>query len=283
MNKINEELAFLYQNVDKICNDCDTFTFMRRTGIELRRICNLGNGVKVQGIALFSALSILSKIHYILEKGTGYKERLKMYYDLETNLKSNNINIKKYKSVIRKPKVNEINETDAFVLLVNKYNSDIGLKDLTDKEIRLIWNDTRNDLIHNGKNNPRFRLLDSIQTNYVGITSFNEQDFTEFIEMKNDLNCKGLSFRIKKESSKESNKNLLDNLVKNNVEYKRITDLLYIKNSSIIDLDSLTIDVRSIKSWLINYIEENDFLDSNLEDLNEWLLSIKKTFEIAIL
>ena len=70
------------------------------------------------------------------------------YSEIFTVLKENGMSTGKIKKYLRKPSKLEINETDAFIVLIRAYPIDFGLKGLDTIRLQEFWNAYRNHLLH---------------------------------------------------------------------------------------------------------------------------------------
>lgn len=270
------KLEPIINNILNICNDCDIFTYLREDGYQIRVKEELGSGAILSALGLFSAIGLLSKIYKILSDG--YPEIDNSLYEIIiSTLKSADFNSKEIRSMVRKPRKSEINETDAFVKLVKEYPVDFGLKNLSQNELQELWDNYRNNLVHAlYLGNDSLIIETSIANNGSSVRT--EDNYFQMHRYKK----KGQNDSFTIISEKEE---LRGKIVKSFIELGGI-DLELLKRASCdeIKIDNLIIDVREICTWLLNKFKNNEFELKHVKDLRMWLTDVKiyKDFVIRL-
>lgn len=226
---INDSLIML--------NDIRSFQFLRSgKGQKILNKYFLGGGNLLSAIGLFAILNYLSKIHFVLRKGTYVdnchrKETIKV--------KRENITCSKY---IKIPRLGEVNETEAFVLLIKTFPKDVGLPQNDERIIKKVWNDWRNYLSHMAK----------LPKGNIAITFMWKSN-----QAPEKSNLK--PFRVGRELLIEEEKYRKNPKVKNVIE------------STHCYIDPLMDEVKSIADWLCKEIDSNAFKKEYLEKTVSWL------------
>lgn len=113
---------------------------------------NLGQGAFASSIALLATLNLLAKVHYILTKGGAAivgDEHLQAYNAVKEQIKNSaQVRWADVKPFMPKPRIGDVNESDAFVAFVMACPVDFGLPRDNPDEARRIWKTFRNKLTH---------------------------------------------------------------------------------------------------------------------------------------
>ena len=113
---------------------------------------NLGRGAFASSIALLATLNLLAKVHYILTKGGAAivgDEHLQAYNAAKEQIKNSpQVRWANVKPFMPKPRIGDVNESDAFVAFVLACPIDFGLPRDNPDEARRIWKTFRNKLTH---------------------------------------------------------------------------------------------------------------------------------------
>ena len=139
------------KNASLIIKDAHSFLFLnfeQKNKIDEHK---LGLGSFSTSISLFALINFLSKVYYILNKGNEKivnQSDIDEYKRLEKILKENKLEWKNIRKYFRKPRIGDINETDAFVFLIEKCPIDFGIEKTNKEQICEIWQNYRNKLTH---------------------------------------------------------------------------------------------------------------------------------------
>ena len=118
-------------NASLIIRDTHSFLFLNFEQKNKIDEFNLGLGSFSTAISLFALINFLSKVYFILNKGTEKivnQSDIDEYKRLEKILKENKEEWKNIKKYFRKPRIGDINETDAFVFLIENSPIDFGIE-----------------------------------------------------------------------------------------------------------------------------------------------------------
>ncbi len=249
-----------FNNANLIIKDNFSFIYLNSERQSEINKYDLGKGTFASAISLFALLNLLSKIYKILKNGDKNitkQQDIDEYENLKRIIKEKNPSewnrIKKY---FKKPRIGEINETDAFAELIIDTNIQFGLNKEKPEEIKKIWNLFRNKLTHlislKGSGLDGQML---IQTNISGGTYLDNLAFFKRRYPKYPV------FDIVETETKEKFKNnpLIDDYFKQYI----VKDSCYV--------DQLKICSELILNWLIKEIESDKFSYQNMDILSSWL------------
>lgn len=258
----------IINNVLEICNDCDTFEYHRRFGYKVRIDEKLGSGRVLQAIGLFSALSFLAKIHTILQYGHKMKDYSNEYNEFVIVLKEKGISNTKIDRYVKPKNKIEINETEAFVKLINDYPDKFGLEELDNKELRQLWNEYRNHLIHTLFVGNESMIIESIVSNLAHPFLKQFPDVNNFQDERYKKTGQNHSFTFI-----PNKEDLRGKLISNYVEADEPIDWELVMRASHdeIKIDNLNIDVRNISNWILDKFNNEEYKVEYVKQLEEWL------------
>jgi len=219
--------------------DCSAFIYLRHADNNpLEKYKDtIGGGNILSLIGLFLTFSFLSKVFYLLENGENKIRKKETATKIRENLRTKFPklwkNIEPYFLVPNEK--GYINETDTFINLVRKLPIEInlGLRELKDTDLRGIWNDFRNKLIH---------LIVPNGTSFT-VTEINRPYQLELFLFKLFNNSN------KYPSYFEDSRN----------------------NSKAFVVDLFIRDINKILDWLTDKIKSNDFNEKNIKITYEWI------------
>ena len=148
----NQYIIKSLHNAALIVKDNHSFIYLMSEHFSDIKKYSLGQGSFATAISLFSLLNFIYKIFIILKKGNNAlvtEDDITEYCELKEMIKSNpDIKWSKFKKYFKKPRVGDINETDAFVLMIKSCPIDFGLDKSKKTQIESIWRNYRNKLTH---------------------------------------------------------------------------------------------------------------------------------------
>lgn len=258
-NRLLERLLHAYQ----IVYDNNSYLYLTSEHQNDMKKYKLGRGTFTGAISLFALLNYLSKIYYILDKGStvfvGEKELLK-FEELKEKIKSNQeLNWKEFKHYFRKPRKGDINETNAFSNLIMNCPINFGIKIDDKNEIENVWRHFRNKLTHlislSGDVESGQLLMETIiQPGGHGMYEVNKK----FIEGRME-SYKAFDFPSDEIKSAFLKKDDIDTRWLQQI----VKDKCYV--------DRLNITCRKLINWLIQEINNDNFTEDNIKSLNIWL------------
>jgi hypothetical protein len=237
-------------------NDVNSFIFLRsKTGYKILEKYKLGGGNHLSLIGQFAILNFISKIHFVLNNGTkayvGSCEVEKI-----TKLKKGTaLNVRKY---VRIPRLGEINEKRAFVLLIFKYPKDIGIPKVQNK-IEKVWDDLRNKMSH----------LATIEADNSAVTLiYPTIEYSQiFEEAKKWTPAK--PFIIIDPTDREKYK---AKIKKEDPAFKEpLSKIMWNAASNVVTVDFLNIAIQEISAWVIENINKDSYSDDNLSETEKWI------------
>lgn len=222
----------IQQRTEFITSDCDTFIMARVQKVEYAK-WNTGGGNFLMAVGLFSVLNFLAKIHLHLVKPklfTSDSDREDYLIKVE-ELKTANPEYKKFLNSLTKPKVNSVNETYAFEILVNTLPKYIDLGIIHYKIApREIWKIYRNLLSHMAWPGS------SIATNkYSSIQDKNIISIHSYID------------------------------VNSTTSFYRVGSIIQCNS------DKLTVDLLKISDWLCRELDSNRYNEEDIGSTLKWL------------
>lgn len=256
INKILKVLG----NARLIILDNNSYIYLNSERQDDIKKYGIGSGTFTSAISLFALLNLLSKMHTILkngEKKITTQVHIDEYEKIKSEIKTKNPeNWKTIKKYLKKPRIGEINETDAFAEFIIDSPFDIGLDKTKQEEIKKTWSFFRNKLTHiiSLKGNELSGQM-LIQTNMLG------GDYPTNLEFLRSRNDKYKAFEIPDNEMVEKFKN-----------FKHIDNgtLQYIIKDKC-NVDQLKISCDQLLAWLINKIKNQEFPDKNIQILDNWL------------
>lgn len=261
---IKSSIELIENTCNLMINDTYSFIFLRSEGLSSLKKQSLGGGNLLMVIGQFAVLSFLAKVYLILKNGDSS-------YISEKDIEQYNVDVKKVKETnpetwkqiklyCKKPRLWEVNETEAFVRLILDYPENIGIPK-NENSIREVWQDFRNKISHIGTiANGNMALSFEFQE---GETFNGAVKFLE--EMKQE------SFHIL--SQKEKDKIRKEIIADNNKKGAPTSSLVIARATyNQIRPDLLSRDIKKIVQWLIKRIKDNEFKEDNIKSLYDWLL-----------
>jgi len=156
--------TFLDEKVNWILSDTSAFEFIRSLRPEHKPSSsqNVGGGNLLSALGLLAVINLLAKLNYILENNPGFAddtERARLQDALKQVRKRapySEPSLKEAFSILESsgrldrviPRWGEINETRAFIGLIQDFPQDIGLDKNNAQELEYVWNLFRNGLTH---------------------------------------------------------------------------------------------------------------------------------------
>ena len=138
-------------NTSLIIRDAHSFLFLNFEQKNKINEYKLGLGSFSTAISLFSLINFIWKVYFILNKGNKKivnQSDINEYKRLEKILKENNEEWENIKKYFKKPRIGDINETDAFIFLIENCPIDFGIDKMNKEQIREVWQNYRNKLTH---------------------------------------------------------------------------------------------------------------------------------------
>ncbi len=259
----NQYIKNRLYNASLIIKDNHSFLYLISEHLSDMQKHKLGQGSFATAISLFSLLNFISKIIAILKKGNEVlitEEEVSEYNKLKEIIKSElPTEWKKIKKYFKKPRVGDINETEAFVLFIELCPIDFGINKNNKPEIQNIWRNYRNKLTHiislAGDTQSGQMLINlSMEPSQEGMYLSNLEFIKERISSYKPFDIP--SEEVKKvflEKPKFDSKTL-QHIVKD----KCHVDRLIIVSQMVID-------------WIIEEIDSNKFEEQNCKILVNWL------------
>ena len=262
------------KNASLIIRDAHSFLFLNSEQKNKIDEFNLGNGSFSTIISLFALINFISKVYFILNKGDEKivnQSNIDEYKRLENILKENKEEWKNIKKYFKKPRIGEINETDAFIFLIENCPIDFGIDKTNKKQIREVWQNYRNKLTHliSLRGN---EISGQMLINLVIIPSEEGmyKSNLEFIKERLDTYK---AFDITEEKTKEiflaKKEEIIENFGDNFLQHI-LKDKCHIER--------LVITVEILIQWLIEEIASDKFSE-NYSFLINWLENELKTKE----
>lgn len=237
-------------------NDVNSFIFLRsKTGLATLQQYKLGGGNHLSLIGQFAILNFIAKIHFVLNKGSRAYIGSDKVTEIKELKKSAPSNVKKY---IRVPRLGEINEKSAFVLLVFEYPKDIGLPKVRDK-IEKVWDDLRNKISH----------LATIEVDNIAIAL--EYPAIEFLQISEEAKKWTLAkpFIIIDPADREKHKAKIK-MEDPNFE-KPTSRFMWNAASDMVTVDFLNTAIQEIADWIIENINKGVYKEDSLSETKKWI------------
>ena len=139
------------KNASLIVKDAHSFLFLNFEQKHKIDEHKLGLGSFSTAISLFALINFVSKIYFILNTGNEKivnQSDIDEYKRLENILKENKKEWKNIKKYFKKPRIGDINETDAFIFLIENSPIDFGIDKTNKEQIQEVWQNYRNKLTH---------------------------------------------------------------------------------------------------------------------------------------
>lgn len=237
-------------------NDVNSFIFLRsKTGLSILREYKLGGGNHLSLIGQFAILNFISKIHFVLNKGRAAYIGSGKVTKIQELKRSAPSNIRNY---VRVPRLGEINEKEAFVLLVLEYPKDIGIPKVQYK-IEKVWNDIRNKISH----------LATIEVDNVAMTlSYPTIEYLQIFEEAKKWTL-AKPFIIIDPADRERHKAKIKREDPN--FEKPISRIMWNAASDVVTVDFLNIAIQEISDWIIENINRGVYKENRLSETKKWI------------
>jgi len=237
-------------------NDVNSFIFLRsKTGYKILEEYKLGGGNHLSLIGQFAILNFISKIHFLLNKGTtAYVGPAEV--DKITKLKRGApSNVREY---VRVPRLGEINEKTAFVFLILKYPKNIGIPKVQNK-IEKVWDDFRNKMSH----------LATIEADNSAMTLiYPTIEYSQIFEEAKKWTL-AKPFIIIDPADREKHK---AKIKKEDPSFKKpLSRIMWNATSDVVTVDFLNIAIQEISDWIIENINKGFYSDDNLSETEKWI------------
>lgn len=224
---------------------------------------NLGRGAFASSISLLATLNLLAKIHHILTRGetaiVGEGQLLAFTAAKEKIQKSSDVRWAEISPFMRKPRLGDVNESDAFASFVKACPVDFGLPREDSTEARRIWSTFRNKLTHlialaNDVRSGQMLMGLNIQPSQQGMYELNLQFIRDRIGTYKP-------FDIPAEETKVAFRDKPD----------IAADLKQMVLNDTCHVERLAVAVDMTIDWLIKAIREGDYAEEHLGVLATWL------------
>lgn len=262
------------KNTSIIIRDAHSFLFLnfeQKSKIDEHK---LGLGSFSTSISLFALINFVSKIYFILNKGNEKivtSSELDEYERLKKVIQDNTTEWRNIRKYFKKPRIGDINETDAFVFLIENTPIDFGIEKTNKEQICEIWQNYRNKLTH----------LISLKGNTINGQMLINLVVNPSEEGKYKSNLKFIkerlhiykAFDITEEKTKKTFLAKKEEIIKN-FGHEFLQRILKDK----CHIERLVITVEMLIEWLIEEIRSDKFSE-NYNVLINWLKDELKTRE----
>ena len=262
-------------NASLIIRDTHSFLFLNFEQKNKIDEFNLGLGSFSTAISLFALINFLSKVYFILNKGTEKivnQSDIDEYKRLEKILKENKEEWKNIKKYFRKPRIGDINETDAFVFLIENSPIDFGIEKTNKEQICEVWQNYRNKLTH----------LISLKGNTINgqmliNLAINPTEEGMYQEILSHIKSK---IKIDKAFDIEEEEKTKNNILVKKAELEKIfgNEFLQVMIKDKCHIARLVITIEMLIEWIIEEIKTDKF-SKNYSVLINWLEDELKTRE----
>ncbi len=259
----NQYIIKSLHNAALIVKDNHSFLYLMSEHSSDIKKYNLGQGSVAAAISLFSLLSFISKIFIILKKGNTAlvtKEDITEYDQLKEMIKINpDIEWKKFKKYFFKPRLGQINELDAFVLMIESCPIDFGIDKDNKDQIKNIWRNYRNKLTH--------------IISLAGDTKSGQMLINLTIEPSREgMYLKNLDF-IKERISSYKPFDIPSEEIRQTFSEKSGFDSVTLQHivKDKCHVERLTIASQMLIDWIIEEIDSDKFDEENCKVVVEWL------------
>lgn len=262
------------KNASLIIRDAHSFLFLNFEQKNKIDEHTLGLGSFSTSISLFALINFVSKIYLILNKGNEKivtSSEIDEYEKLKEVIQNNTTEWKNIKKYFRKPRIGDINETDAFIFLIENCPIDFGIDKTNKEQICEVWQNYRNKLTH----------LISLKGNTVNgqmlinlaINPTEEGMYQEILSHIKSRIKIDKAFDIEEEKTK-------NNILVKKAELEKIfgNEFLQVMIKDKCHVERLVITVEMLIEWLIEEIESDKF-SKNYSVLINWLEEELKTRE----
>jgi len=256
MDSTKDFISKYIKNSLMMLSDVNSFIFLRsKTGLPILKEYKLGGGNHLSLIGQFAILNFISKIHLVLNIGREAYVGSEKVIKIKGIKKSAPSEIKKY---VRVPKIGEINEKQAFVLLVIKYPKDIGIPKIKDK-IEKIWDDIRNKISH----------LATIEVDNIAVTlHYPTIEYRQIFEEAKEWTL-AKPFVVISPANREKHKAKIKR--EDPDLEKPLSKIMWNAASDIVIVDFLNIAIQEISDWIIENINKGVYREDNISETKEWI------------
>ncbi len=229
---------------------------------DVRRF-KLGSGAFASSISLLATLNLLAKIHYILKGGESViiGENKQRDFDAAKAAIKNSTDLKwaDIRPFMKKPRLGDVNETDAFASFVQACPIDFGLPRDDSAEAQRIWKAFRNKLTH------LIALANDVENGQMLINIKVEPSQPGMYEK----NLKFIQDRIGtyKAFEKPPEKTKAAFVGKENIA----ADIKQMILNDTCHVERLAIAVEMTIDWLIGTIQDGIYTNDNVKALGKWL------------
>lgn len=229
---------------------------------DVRRF-KLGSGAFASSISLLATINLLAKVHYILKKGESViagQDSQKAFNAAKEAIKnSNDLKWSDIEPFMRKRRLGEVNETDAFASFVQACPIDFGLPRDDSAEAQRIWRAFRNKLTHlialaNDVENGQMLMNIKVEPSQPGMYETNLKFIRDRIGT-----YKPFDIPLEKTKSAFVGK---ENIAAN-IKQMILNDTCHVERLAI--AVDMTID------WLIETIQDGTYTNDNMKALGRWL------------
>lgn len=262
------------KNASLIVKDAHSFLFLNFEQKHKIDEHKLGLGSFSTAISLFALINFVSKIYFILNTGNEKivnQSDIDEYKRLENILKENKKEWKNIKKYFKKPRIGDINETDAFIFLIENSPIDFGIDKTNKEQIQEVWQNYRNKLTH----------LISLRGNTINgqmlinlvVHPSEEEMYKSNLEFIKGRIKTYKAFDITEENTKEIFLAKKEEIIENFGD-----DFLQHILKDKCHIERLVITVEMLIQWLIEEIKSDKF-SKNYSVLINWLEDELKTRE----
>ena len=262
------------KNASLIVKDAHSFLFLNFEQKHKIDEHKLGLGSFSTAISLFALINFVPKIYFILNTGNEKivnQSDIDEYKRLENILKENKKEWKNIKKYFKKPRIGDINETDAFIFLIENSPIDFGIDKTNKEQIQEVWQNYRNKLTH----------LISLRGNTINgqmlinlvVHPSEEEMYKSNLEFIKGRIKTYKAFDITEENTKEIFLTKKEEIIENFGD-----DFLQHILKDKCHIERLVITVEMLIQWLIEEIKSDKF-SKNYSVLINWLEDELKTRE----
>lgn len=225
---------------------------------------NLGQGAFASSISLLATLNLLAKIHYILTRGESVivsESQKERFNTIKAQIqKSSDIRWADVRPFMRKPRIGDVNESNAFASFIQVCPVDFGIPRNDTDEARRIWTKFRNKLTHlialaNDVHSGQILMSLNVQPSRPGMYELNLQFIRDRIGSYKP-------FTIPFAETKAAFQDYKGDIAPD-IKQMILNDMCHVERLAV--AVDLTID------WLIEDINNGTYTEENLRVLARWL------------
>ena len=263
---VNDLLVYkCLQNAKVVVKDAFTHIYVMSEHQDDITRYDLGQGAFASSISLLATLNLLAKIHFILMKGKSVivgQEEITSFNEVKNKIKNcDTIKWSEAEPFLRRRRLGEMNETEAFVTLIQSCPIEFGLPRDDASTLRKVWSTFRNKLTHlaslaNDVNSGQMLVTLRIEPSSPGMFKTNLDFIKRSIHRSPPFDIPPATTRTR---------NLFG--VRSDIE-------LHVKQMITNDccrVDSLAVAIEMTIDWLTKKITNNDYTSEHLEILEDWL------------